>query len=192
MMETTKRLTCEDCSNTYKSKATLYIHRRQYCLMRNTRAAQRRQNSLHNSPLNKKSASPNSSSRSSPSSAKPSIVKTPYKQQEPDRDPLAIDTPEQDKMRLKGEPQEIGEKRGTDEFEFTEDDVAYWKEFVLGTQCWLLHNKMNPRNCIAACLFNRLQGGIVCFVRANCCGGDMIFPYCYCWVIIGNICARLE
>ena len=138
MMETTKRLTCEDCSNTYKSKATLYIHRRQYCLMRNTRAAQRRQNSLHNSPLNKKSASPNSSSpasRSSPSSAKPSIVKTPFKQQELETDPLAIDTPEQDKQRLKGEPQEIGEKRSTDEFEFTEDDIAYWKEFVLGTQC---------------------------------------------------------
>lgn len=137
-METTKRLTCEDCSNTYKSKATLYIHRRQYCLMRNTRAAQRRQNSLHNSPLNKKSGSPISSSpasRSSPSLDKPSIVKTPYKQQEPERDPLAIDTPEQGKQRLKGEPQEIGEKRATDEFEFTEDDIAYWKEFVLGTQC---------------------------------------------------------
>ena len=138
MMETTKRLTCEDCSNTYKSKATLYIHRRQYCLMRNTKAAQRRQNIIHNSPLKKKSSSPNSSSfgsRSSPASTKPSVVKTPYKQQEPEEDPLAIDTPEQGKQRLKGEPQEIGEKGATDVFEFTEDDIAYWKEFVLGTQC---------------------------------------------------------
>ena len=137
MMETA-RLTCEDCNNTYKSKATLYIHRRQYCLMRNTKAAQKRQNSIHNSPLNKKSPSSNSSSpapRSSPAPVKPSVVKTPFKQPEPERDPLAIDTPEQGKQRLKGEPQEIVEKRATDLFEFTEDDVAYWKEFVLGTQC---------------------------------------------------------
>ena len=132
MMETT-RLTCEDCNNTYKSKATLYIHRRQYCLMRNTKAAQKRQNSIHNSPLNKKSSSP--ASRSSPASVKPSVLKTPFKQPEPERDPLAIDTPEHGKQRLKGEPQEIVEKRATDQFEFTEDDVAYWKEFVLGTQC---------------------------------------------------------
>ena len=133
-METTKRLTCEDCSNTYKSKATLYIHRRQYCLMRNTAAAQRRQNSIHNTPLNKNSPSHSSSSpasRSSPTSAKTSVVKTPYKQQEPERDPLAIDTPEHGKQKLKGEPQE----RATDPVEFTEDDIAYWKEFVLGTQC---------------------------------------------------------
>ena len=137
MMET-KRLTCEDCNNTYASKATLYVHRRQYCLMRNTKAAQKRQNSIHNSPLNKKSSSSNASSpasRSSPASIQPSVLKTPFKQQEPERDPLAIDTPEHGKQRLKGEPQEIVEKRSTELIEFTEDDVAYWKEFVLGTQC---------------------------------------------------------
>ena len=29
-----ERLTCHDCGNTYKSKATLYVHRRQYCQKR--------------------------------------------------------------------------------------------------------------------------------------------------------------
>ena len=135
-MEASKRLTCDDCGNTYKSKATLYIHRRQYCPMRNTKAAKRRQISVHSSPIE--------SSTSPWSGSSPAIiVKTPYKQPAIERDPLALDTPE---GKLKGEPgpeDDIDEKRvsafskvsGDEEFQFNEDDIAYWKEFVLGTQC---------------------------------------------------------
>lgn len=50
---------------------------------------------------------------------------------------------------------------------------------------------MNPRNyCLLAYLTDcrgelfALSGKIVVV--------EEIFPYCYCWVIIGNICARLE
>ena len=141
-MDNYKRYHCIDCDNYYKSKLTLNVHKRQYCLKRDTPAAAKKllKNRLPSLPPgtvmetysipSSMSLSPSSSPRETSSpKIKSSATLTPVQVSNRTNRPNIVKQPPQPVSTAPEVPPLYPEQ------EFSEEDSAYWMEFITGEQC---------------------------------------------------------
>ena len=110
-MESSKKVQCEDCSKFYSSKMTLYVHKKSYCPNRNTSGSIKDSRSRGGG---------RGRGRGSPSVHSPST------------DPLAVITSSTTSSPSSRSSPSLP---AYPDWDFNEDDIAYWSDFVTGKQC---------------------------------------------------------
>ena len=109
-MDNSKKFQCEDCNKFYSSKMTLYVHKKSYCPNRNTSGSI-------------KDSRPRGGGRGR-GRRSPSVYPS-------SPDPLAVN-----KLSSSSPPSRSSPSLPAyPDWDFNEDDIAYWSDFAMGKQC---------------------------------------------------------